>query len=157
MYLDAKSSLTLYKVNLQFYFRVCDLMRENTLRWSEAGNQSLDTYAKGVEHAATRMLDASDWNTLGIVSSDLLWKAMQLQINAVQHLAETTLANQATLNSAVQEAVSTWQQKSSAALKETSGAMPISTTLQDYLQDYLHLLTPMEAGGRRKPSARKPH
>lgn len=157
MYLDAKSSLTLYKVNLKFYFRLCDLARENTLRWSEAGNQALDTYAKGVEHAATRMLDASDWNTLSIVSSDLLWKALQLQINAVQHLAETALGNQATLNSAVQEAVSTWQQKSSAALKETSGAMPISTTLEDYLQDYLHLLTPMDTGSRRKPSARKPH
>ncbi|MNU01504.1 hypothetical protein D3C72_2449320 [compost metagenome] len=53
--------------------------------------------------------------------------------------------------------MSTWQQASSAALKETTGAMPISTTLQDYLQDYLHLLTPVEPGGRRKSSARKPH
>ncbi|MNC26836.1 hypothetical protein D3C75_749830 [compost metagenome] len=102
------------------------------------------------------MLDASDWNTLGVVSSDLLWKAMQLQTQAVQQLAETTLANQTAFNSAAQKAVASWQQASSAALKETSGAMPISTTLQDYLQDYLHLLTP-EHGGRRKPSARKPH
>ncbi|SFP81875.1 hypothetical protein SAMN05216229_10691 [Geopseudomonas sagittaria] len=157
MYLDAKSSLSLFKVNLQFYFRVCDLMRENALRWGDAGSRSLDTCATELESAATRMLDASDWNTLGVVSSDLLWKAMQLQTQAVQHLAETTLANQTAFNSAAQEAVSNWQQASSAALKETSGAMPISTTLQDYLQDYLHLLTPLEPGGRRKPSARKPH
>ncbi len=157
MYLDAKSSLTLFKVNLQFYFRVCDLMRENTLRWGEAGSRSLDTCATELESAATRMLDASDWNTLGVVSSDLLWKAMQLQTHAVQHLAEASLGNQTAFNSAAQEAVSTWQQASSAALKETTGAMPISTTLQDYLQDYLHLLTPVEPGGRRKSSARKPH
>lgn len=157
MYLDAKSSLSLFKVNLQFYFRVCDLMRQNTLRWGAAGSRSLDTCATELESAATRMLDASDWNTLGVVSSDLLWKAMQLQTKAVQQVAETTLANQTAFNSAAQEAVASWQQASSAALKETAGAMPISATLQDYLQDYLHLLTPEEPGGHRKPSARKPH
>ena len=157
MYLDAKSSLTLYKVNLQFCFRVCDLMRENALRWGEAGSRSLDSCATELESAATRMLDAEDWNTLGIVSNDLLWKAVEMQTKAVQHLAETTLANQTAFNSAAQEAMSSWQQASSAALKESAGAMPISTTLQDYLQDYLHLLTPEERSGRRRGSARKPH
>jgi len=38
-----------------------------------------------------------------------------------------------------------------AALKETTGAMPICAKLQDYLQDTLRLLTPpaTEAGGRK--------
>lgn len=156
MYLDAKSALTLYKVNLQFHFRLCDLLRENALRWSEAGNRAADNYAAELETAATRMLDASDWSTLGFVASDLYWKALQLQTRAVQQLAETTLGNQTALSSATQEAVSAWQKEAAATLKETTGAMPISTTLQDYLQDYLHLLTP-KTGASRKPSASKTH
>lgn len=154
MYLDAQSSLTLYKVNLQFYFRVCDLLRENSLRWGEAGNRTLDTCAAELESAATRMLDASDWKSLGFVAGDLYWKALQLQIGSVQHLAETTLGNLTTLAAALQEAISAWQRDSGAALKESTGAMPISTTLQDYLQDYLHLLTPQAPGSK---ASRKLH
>lgn len=158
MYLDAQSSLTQYKVNLQFYFRLCDLLRENGLRWSEAGNRAVDACAAELESASTRMLDARDWNSLGFVASDLGWKALQLQCGAVQQLAETTLNNQSAFSAAVQEAVSSWQKDSAAALKESTGAMPISTTLQDYLQDYLHLLTPQAPGSAsRKSSTRRAH
>lgn len=157
MYLDAQSALTLYKVNLQFTFRLCDLLRENALRWSEAGNHVVDASAAELESAATRMLDAGDWGSLAFISSDLYWKALQLQSQAVQQLAETTLTNQSTFSSASQEAVSSWQKQAAAALKETTGAMPISTTLQDYLQDYLNLLNPQAAGSRRKPPRSKPH
>lgn len=154
MYLDAQSSLTLYKVNLQFYFRLCDLLRDNALRWSEAGNRAVDAGAAELEGATTRMLDASDWPNLALVAGDLYWKALQLQTRAVQHVAETTLGNQSAFAAAAQEAVSSWQQASAAALKESRGAMPISTTLQDYLQDYLHLLTP---AGAAKASTRRTH
>ena len=157
MYLDARSTLTLYKVNLQFSFRLCDLLRDNALRWSEAGNRAVDACAAELESATTRMLDAGDWNSLSFISSDLYWKALQLQTRAVQQLAETTLGNQTTLSSATQEAVSAWQKEAAAALKETTGAMPISTTLQDYLQDYLHLLSPEGAASRRKSSRGKTH
>jgi leucyl aminopeptidase (aminopeptidase T) len=157
MYLDAQSTLTLYKVNLQFSFRLCDLLRENALRWSEAGNRAVDACAAELESATTRMLDAGDWNSLAFISNDLYWKALQLQTRAVQQLSETTLGNQTTLSSATQEAVSAWQKEASAALKETTGAMPISTTLQDYLQDYLHLLSPEGATSRRKSSRNKSH
>lgn len=157
MYIDAQSTLTLYKVNLQFTFRLCDLLRDNALRWSEAGNRAVDSCAAELESAATRMLDAGDWNSLAFISSDLYWKALQLQTRAVQHLAETTLSNHTTLSAATQEAVSAWQQEAASALKETTGAMPISTTLQDYLQDYLHLLNPADTVSRRKASRRKTH
>lgn len=159
MYLDAQSSLTLYKGNLQFYFRVCDLLRENSLRWSEAGNRALDACAAELESAATRMLDARDWHSLALVSADLYWKALQLQMSSLQRQAETTLSNQTAFVAALQEAVSAWQQQSSAALKESAGTMPISTTLQDCLQDYLHLLVPAApaAGNGKGKSARKLH
>ncbi|CAD5378112.1 conserved hypothetical protein [Pseudomonas sp. OF001] len=157
MYFDAQSALTLYKVNLQFSFRLCDLLRENALRWNEAGSRAVDTCAAELESATTRMLDASDWSRLALVSSDLYWKALQLQTRAVQHLAETTLSNHGSLSAATQEAVSAWQKEAAAALKETTGAMPISTTLQDYLQDYLHLLSPEGATARRKSTRSKPH
>lgn len=157
MYLDPQSTLTLFKVNLQLYFRLCDLTRENTLRWSEAGNRALNTCTAELENAATRMLDASDWNSLNGIAGDLYWKALQLQTNVVQQVAETTLGNQSAFGTASQEAVSTWQKEAAAALKETTGAMPISTTLQDYFQDYLHLLTPTQPAGSRKASTRKVH
>lgn len=38
-----------------------------------------------------------------------------------------------------------WQKSVAAALKETTGEMPISSMLQDYLQDTLRLLTPPAA------------
>lgn len=142
MYLDPQTSLALYKVNLKFYFRLCDLARENLLRWSEAGNRSLDTTAAELETGATRMLDAADWRTMGFVASDLFWRSLQLQANAMQHMAETVLSSQGATASAVQEAISAWQKDSAAALKETAGAMPISTSMQDYLENYLHVLAP---------------
>lgn len=157
MYIDAQSTLALYKVNLEFYFHLCDLLRDNTLRWSEAGNRAVDSCTAELETAATRMLDANDWGNLAFVSSDLYWKALQLQTRSVQQLAETTLGNHNAFSAAVQKAVSTWQKDAAGALRETTGAMPISTTLQDYLQDYLHLLSPAESSGRRKSSRGKAH
>lgn len=157
MYLDAQSALTLYKVNLQFSFRLCDLLRENALRWNEAGSRAIDACASELENATTRMLDASDWSSLAFVSSDLYWKALQLQTRAAQQLAETTLANHNALSAATQETVSAWQKQAAGALKETTGAMPISTTLQDYLQDYLHLLAPQAGRAQRKTARGRAH
>lgn len=157
MYLDPQSTLTLFKVNLQLYFRLCDLARENALRWSEVGNRALNTCTEKLENTATRMLDANDWNSLNGITGDLYWKALQLQTNVLQQVAETTLGNQSSFSSASQKAISTWQKDASAALKETTGAMPISTTLQDYFQGYLHLLTPLDPASSRKTSARKVH
>ena len=156
MYLDPQSSLALYKVNLKFYFRLCDLVRENLLSWSDAGNRALNTCAADLETAATRLLDAGDWRSLALVGSDLYWQALQQQLGAVQRLTETSLANQTALAAALQEAVSGWQQQSGAALKESAGAMPISTTLEDFLQDYLHLLVPA-AGSAKGKGSRKLH
>ena len=149
MYLDAQSSLKLYKINLQFCFRLCDLLRESGVHWSEAGNRAVDGCAAELESATTRMLDAGDWNALGFVAGDLFWKALQLQTGAVQQLAETVLGNQTAVASGVQAAVSEWQRESAAALKESTGAMPISTSLQDYMQDYLHLLVPSAPAPRK--------
>lgn len=156
MYLDPQSTLTLYKVNLQLYFRLCDLTRQSALRWSEAGNRAIDSCSAELESAATRMLDASDWKSLNGIAADLYWKALQLQTDVIQQVAETSLANQSTFANAAQEAISAWQKDAAASLKETTGAMPISTTLQDYFQDYLHVLAPKETA-TRKASARKAH
>ncbi|SDR93110.1 hypothetical protein [Pseudomonas oryzae] len=156
MYLDPQSTLTLFKVNLQLYFRLCDLTRESALRWSEAGNRAVNSCTSELESAATRMLDASDWQSLNGIAADLYWKALQLQTDVIQQVAETSLANQSTFSNAAQEAISTWQKEAASTLKETTGAMPISTTLQDYFQDYLHLLAPKETG-TRKASTRKMH
>lgn len=145
MYLDSQSSLALHKVNLQFFFRICDLARKNALRWSEASNRSLDAGAAEWERAATSMLDAADWSSLAVVSGDLYWKALQLQVQNVQKMAETGLTNQAAFGSALQEAVSNWQQASTAKLKERRGSMPFSATLQDCLQGYLRMFAPQEA------------
>lgn len=150
MYLDPQSSLALYKVNLKFYFRLCDLMRENMLRWSEAGNHSLDTCAAELETAATRLLDAGDWRAMGFVASDLFWKALQLQTGAMQHMTETVLGSQSSFASSLQAAISIWQKESAEALKETAGAMPISTALHDYLKDYLHVLEPFPGTPARR-------
>ena len=155
MYLDPQSTLTLFKVNLQLYFRLCDLTRESTLRWSEAGNRAVNSCTAELENAATRMLDAGDWKSLNGIAADLYWKALQLQTDVIQQVAETSLANQSTFANAAQEAISTWQKDAAASLKETTGAMPISTTLQDYFQDYLQLLAPKDSA--RKASARKVH
>lgn len=155
MYLDPQSTLTLFKVNLQLYFRFCDLSRESALRWSEAGNRAVNSCTSELESATTRMLDASDWKSLNGIAADLYWKALQLQTDVVQQVAETSLANQSTFANAAQEAISTWQKDAAASLKETTGAMPISTTLQDYFQDYLQLLVPKDSA--RKASARKVH
>ncbi len=156
MYLDAQSSLTLYKVNLQYGFRLCDLLRDNALRCSEAGSRALDSCAVQLEDAATRMLEASDWSSLGLVSSDLAWKALQLHNAAIQRTAETALDHQAALQRAVQAAVAGWQQDSAAALREARGAMPISTTLQECLDAWLQMCTPA-TGTPPRGRARQAH
>lgn len=153
MYFDPQSSLALYKVNLKFYFRLCDLVRENLLRWSDAGNHALDTCAAELETAATRLLDAGDWHAMGFVAGDLYWKALQSQTNAIQHMTETILGSQSSFASALQESISTWQKESAEALKETTGAMPISTTLQHFLQ----VLPPLPGRGVGAPPARRLH
>jgi hypothetical protein len=157
MYLDPQSSLALYKVNLKFYFRLCDLVRENLLRWSDAGNRALNTCAADLETAATRLLDAGDWHAMGFVAGDLYWKALQSQTSAMQHMTETIVGSQSSFASALQETVSTWQKESAEALKETTGAMPVSTTLQDFLQNYLHVLTPLPGRTVSAPSSRRLH
>ncbi|MCC6076029.1 hypothetical protein ACFPTX_16010 [Pseudomonas sp. GCM10022188] len=159
MYLDPQSTLTLFKVNLQLYFRLCDLARESALRWSEAGSRAANSGTGELESAATRMLDAGDWKSLNGIAADLYWKAWQLQTDLIQQVAETSLANQSMFATAAQEAISTWQKDAASSLKETTGAMPISATLQDYFQDYLQLRAtpPQKENGaaRSKPSSRK--
>jgi len=63
----------------------------------------------------------------------------------VRPFAEATIRSQMAFATALQEGVSMWQKSVAAALKETTGEMPISSMLQDYLQDTLRLLTPPAA------------
>jgi hypothetical protein len=155
MRLDPQSSLALYKVNLQFYFRLCDLLRENGLRWAAAGRDTFEACATDFEHAATRTLDAGDWKAVGFVAGDLYWKALQQQTQALQRFAETVVANQTGFATALQDAVASWQKEAAAALQESAGAMPISAMLQSWLEPPAPAPTPAPApAGRRASVAR---
>lgn len=150
MRLDPQSSLALYKVNLQLYFRFCDLLRENGLRWAAAGRDTFEACTTEFERAATRTLDAGDWKAVGFVAGDLYWKALQQQTQALQRFAETVVANQTGFATALQDALANWQKAAAVALQETAGAMPVSAMLQSWLEPP----APTPAAGRRASVAR---
>ena len=68
-----RNALALFKASLELQFRLCDLMRRNTLRWNEAQNRMIDGCASEFEASATRLLDAPDWQQVGFVAADLGW------------------------------------------------------------------------------------
>ncbi|MHB1372345.1 MAG: hypothetical protein ACYC5W_11985 [Thauera sp.] len=140
MTLDPRSTLALFKANLELQFRLCDLLRRNALRWSEAQNRMLDSCASELESVATRMLDAPDWQQLGFVASDLGWKAMQQQNCASLRMAELSIANQSALMQDIQSAYAKWQASCAAALRESAGAMPVSAALEESMQAAMALL-----------------
>jgi len=158
MHFDTRASLALYKTNLELYLRLCALLRENSLRWVDASTHSIDTCSAEFETVIARMLAAGDWTAMMLAAGEMPWKAAQHQVNAVQHLAETMIGSQSAFVTAVQEALSTWQRDAAAALRETTGAMPLSTTLRDLIEDYLPSVPPPPQAAAGKPSgARKAH
>lgn len=134
MNLDPQSLLALHKVNLQLHFRLCELMRNNGLRWAGALRDSLEACNTELEHATTRVLDAGDWKTVGFVASDAYWSALQQQTRALQRFAETVVTNQTGLSAALQEAITTWQKEAALALREGAGAMPVSGLLKALIE-----------------------
>lgn len=127
---QAQDGLALFKASLELQFRLCDLMRRNTLRWNEAVNRMIDGCASEFEADATRMLEAPNWQQLGFATTDLGWKALQHRNCALLKLAETAVANQSALQHEMQQAWSRWQQDCAHALREAHGAMPLSTALE---------------------------
>ncbi|NMG14622.1 hypothetical protein [Aromatoleum bremense] len=137
MHFDTRASLALHKTNLGLYLRLCTLLRENSLRWINASTHSIDTCSAEFETVIGRMLAADNWTAMLLAAGEMPWKTAQHQVDAVQHLAETMLGSQAAFMSATQEALSTWQRDAAVALRETTGAMPLSTTLRSLIEDYL--------------------
>ena len=70
MRLDPQSSLALYKVNLQFYFRLCDLLRENGLRWAAAGREGQPQVQVLIAMKPTPE-QLEEWAAAG--ATDLIW------------------------------------------------------------------------------------
>ena len=133
MQFDPHTPLALFKANLELNFSLCDLLRRNALRWSEAQNRMLDGCAKDIESAVTRTLDAPDWQQFGVNAGDLGWKALQHRNCAALHLAEMAVANHSALIADIQHVFSRWQQDSTHALKQAGSAMPVSAALESLL------------------------
>lgn len=131
--LDPRHALALFKASLELQFRLCDLMRRNALRWNEAQNRMIDGCASKFEAAAASLLDAPDWRQVGFVATDLGWKALQQRNCALLEMATAVVANQSALQQDLQQAWAQWQHDCTRALKEASGAMPLSTTLENLL------------------------
>lgn len=157
MHFDTRASLALYKTNLELYLRLCALLRENSLRWIDASTHSIGTCSAEFETVIGRMLAADDWTTVTLAAGETPWKAAQHQVNAVQHLAETMIGSQSAFAAAAQEALSTWQREAAAALREATGAMPLSTTLRDLIEDYLPSVAPPQAAPGKPSGKRKAH
>ena len=130
---NPRNALALFKANLELQFRLCDLMRRNTLRWNEAQNRMIDGCASEFEASATRLLDAPDWQQVGFVAADLGWKSLQQRNCALLKMAEAVVANQSALQQDMQQAWAQWQHDCTRALKEASGTMPLSATFEELL------------------------
>ncbi|NMG54128.1 hypothetical protein [Aromatoleum aromaticum] len=155
MHFDTRASLALYKTNLQLHLRLCALLRENSLRWIDASTHSISTCSTEFETVIDRLLAADDWAAVTLAAGEMPWKAAQHQLNAVQRLAETMIGSHSAFVTSAQETLSTWQRDAAAALRETTGAMPLSTTLRDLIEDYLPSVSPPRAAPGKPSGARK--
>ena len=142
---DPRNALALFKANLELQFRLCDLMRRNTLRWNEAQNRMIDGCASKFEAAAS-LLDAPDWRQVGFIATDLGWKALQQRNCALLEMATAVVANQSALQQDLQQAWAQWQHDCTRALGEASGAMPLGTTFEHLLATVAR--PPMLPGGQ---------
>ncbi|WP_068804130.1 hypothetical protein [Thauera phenolivorans] len=157
MNLDPQSLLALHKVNLQFHFRVSELMRDNGLQWAGALRDSLEACNAEIELATTRVLDAGDWKAVGFVAGDAYWSALQHQTRALQRFAETVVATQTGFATALQEAITTWQKEAALALRKGAGAMPLSGLLEALIEPVTDAAAqPAAAGAAPAAVARTP-
>ena len=76
---------------------------------------------------------APDWQQVGFVAADLGWKSLQQRNCALLKMAEAVVANQSALQQDMQQAWAQWQHDCTRALREASGAMPLSTTFETLL------------------------
>jgi hypothetical protein len=106
-----------------------------TSRPKTGSSRRPSTRARGGRPGATgsRLLDAPDWQQVGFVAADLGWKSLQQRNCALLKMAEAVVANQSALQQDMQQAWAQWQHDCTRALKEASGAMPLSTTLENLL------------------------
>ena len=157
MNLDPQSLLALHKVNLQFHFRVSELMRDHGLHWAGALRESLEACNAEIELATTRVLDAGDWKPVGFVAGDAYWSALQHQTRALQRFAETVVATQTGFATALQEAITTWQKEAALARREGAGAMPLSGLLEALIEPVTDAAAqPAAAGAAPAAVARTP-
>lgn len=128
---DARSALTLHKVNLELCFRLCDMFRHHGLRWSEARNHMLDVCASELEEVSSRMLDNDDWMATGFVSGDLGWKTLQHQSLFLHHFARIAVASHADLLCQAQDAIAAWQKACVGALEARADMPGFRAALQE--------------------------
>ncbi|MGY0633722.1 hypothetical protein [Luteimonas sp. A478] len=132
--------LTLYNANLQLWLRIGQLLEDNRGQWMELLRRGLqDRLAEAGGEAAR--LQAGDWSALAMLPGSALWHLAERQASDMQALAQSASDHQATFVDGFQQALTEWQQTTTAALEDTTADTAHSAGPLDALRKVLDQLS----------------
>lgn len=118
----SKLPLELYEANLELQTRLGRLLQESSAQWIQYGQELAHEASDSFQAEFQELLNTKDPLQLATLSTASFWRHLERHFGNNQTLVQTALERQAHLAHEVQDAVSAWQERTSAVL--TAGWTP---------------------------------